>query len=81
MIDISRNVFWSERSACAALGHCRQNVVATIHCVFLSLSPHFIFLPEGVVVGSYVLLFRNPCKNTEHWDNPFLAKSNLIREI
>ena len=27
--------YWSERSACAALGHCTQNVVATINGIFL----------------------------------------------
>ena len=34
---------WSKRSACAALEHCRQNVVATIS---LLLSDQVTFLPE-----------------------------------
>ena len=50
------NIFWSEQSACNALGHRRQNKVAAINRV-ISLSSYsevFTFLQEGVVLG-----FRN----------------------
>ena len=53
----SRNYFCSERSAYAAIGRCRQNVVASNKSVFsLSLLAFFLsdrvtFLPEGVVLG------------------------------
>jgi hypothetical protein len=44
--------FWSEQSAFAALGRCRQNLVATLNgvIVFLSfsLSEALTFLPEGM---------------------------------
>ena len=40
--SVNKFVFWSERSGCAALGHCRQNVVATIKGVFsLSIASFF----------------------------------------
>ena len=44
---------WSERVACAALGRCRQKVVATINGVFalfLSLFDPVTFLPERIVL-------------------------------
>jgi hypothetical protein len=55
---------WSEKSMCAVLGHCRQNVVATVNDVFFSLSSSqpVTFLLEGVVLGLWnlVSLSHNP---------------------
>ena len=39
--------FGSERTACAALGRCRQNVVATIKGIFFSL-PGLLFSQKGM---------------------------------
>jgi hypothetical protein len=46
---------WSERSACAAPGHCRQNVVATIECVlfyFLAFTCGFNSQKNWGLMGS-----------------------------
>ena len=45
-IGVSGN--WSERSASAALGCCRQNVVASINVYFYFLSPPFSFSQKGL---------------------------------
>ena len=37
----TKNMKWSERIVCTALGRCRQNVVATINSVFSLLSSSF----------------------------------------
>ena len=47
------NAFWSERSAFAALGYCRQKVRVTINQV--------TFLPEGDVLGFWNFAL---CENT-----------------
>ena len=61
IVEHAQHLNWSERSACAALGRCRQNVVASINNLFslrslslfvsLFLSPLVTFLLEGVVLG------------------------------
>ena len=52
----SRNkyYFWSERSACAALGLQAKTYVTTIKGIFSLSSGSLLILPEGVVVR-----FRN----------------------
>ena len=41
---------WSERAVCAALGRCRQNVVATVNGVFSLFDP-VTLLQERIVLG------------------------------
>jgi hypothetical protein len=42
---------WSERSACAALAHCRQNVVAAFNSVFFFFLSFFFFLFQAEDIG------------------------------
>ena len=48
------NQCWSEQNGCAALGCCRQNIVATINGIFLFLSPNVTKLFK---ISNIVLLY------------------------